>query len=238
MNTHLKQLWAAMKLPEKLQKSYKFFVVGLTYGCRSPVRADPRQPIARAHAVDLVVNRVRVTAHNRPGLVLDGLQRGQQLRYHDRDRACGGPVFVGCLLLRPLILADDDRTGYADRLCGQVYVRPVNRHDLRSAEAVQRQQRGNSKRLVCNVCHKDPDLLRVEPLALVRRHLRQRYLWHVVPAEFQRGRDHHPRIFQRLRFHAFCLGAHNRLPVRDLTDWLFHLRGEPIPGHGFVFPDC
>ena len=25
MNTHLKQLWAAMKLPEKLQKSYKFF---------------------------------------------------------------------------------------------------------------------------------------------------------------------------------------------------------------------
>ena len=33
MNTHLKQLWAAMKLPEKLQKSYKFFVVGLTYGC-------------------------------------------------------------------------------------------------------------------------------------------------------------------------------------------------------------
>lgn len=24
MNTHLKQLWAAMKLPEKLQKSYKF----------------------------------------------------------------------------------------------------------------------------------------------------------------------------------------------------------------------
>ena len=29
MNTHLKQLWAAMKLPEKLQKSYKFFCRGL-----------------------------------------------------------------------------------------------------------------------------------------------------------------------------------------------------------------
>lgn len=29
MNTHLKQLWAAMRLPEKLQKSYKFFCRGL-----------------------------------------------------------------------------------------------------------------------------------------------------------------------------------------------------------------
>lgn len=58
-----------------------------------PMRADLRQPIARTHAVDLVVNRVGVTAHDRPGLVLDGLQRGQQLRYHDRDRACGGSVF-------------------------------------------------------------------------------------------------------------------------------------------------
>ena len=29
MNTHLKQLWAAMKLPEKLQKSYKFVCRGL-----------------------------------------------------------------------------------------------------------------------------------------------------------------------------------------------------------------
>jgi len=29
VNTHLKQLWAAMKLPEKLQKSYKFFCRGL-----------------------------------------------------------------------------------------------------------------------------------------------------------------------------------------------------------------
>ena len=33
VNTHLKQLWAAMKLPEKLQKKViNFFVVGLTYG--------------------------------------------------------------------------------------------------------------------------------------------------------------------------------------------------------------
>lgn len=36
MNTHLKQLWAAMKLPEKLQKSYKFFCRGLDI--RVPLR--------------------------------------------------------------------------------------------------------------------------------------------------------------------------------------------------------
>ena len=54
-----------------------------------PVRADLRQPIARAHAVDLVVDRVRVAAHDRPGLVIDGLQCGEQLRYHDGDRARG-----------------------------------------------------------------------------------------------------------------------------------------------------
>lgn len=29
MNTHLKQLWAAMKLPKNFKKSYKFFCLGL-----------------------------------------------------------------------------------------------------------------------------------------------------------------------------------------------------------------
>lgn len=29
MNTHLKQLWAAMKLPKNFKKSYKFFCRGL-----------------------------------------------------------------------------------------------------------------------------------------------------------------------------------------------------------------
>lgn len=29
MNTHLKQLWAAMRLPENFKKSYKFFCRGL-----------------------------------------------------------------------------------------------------------------------------------------------------------------------------------------------------------------
>jgi hypothetical protein len=29
VNTHLKQLWAAMKLPKNFKKSYKFFCLGL-----------------------------------------------------------------------------------------------------------------------------------------------------------------------------------------------------------------
>lgn len=39
MNTHLKQLWAAMKLPEKLQKSYKFFCRGLDIRVRKRMKA-------------------------------------------------------------------------------------------------------------------------------------------------------------------------------------------------------
>lgn len=42
MNTHLKQLWAAMKLPEKLQKSYKFFCLGLDIRVAKIVEADMR----------------------------------------------------------------------------------------------------------------------------------------------------------------------------------------------------
>ena len=45
MNTHLKQLWAAMKLPEKLQKSYKFFCRGLDIRVAQIVKADAPQMI-------------------------------------------------------------------------------------------------------------------------------------------------------------------------------------------------
>ena len=43
MNTHLKQLWAAMKLPEKLQKSYKFFCRGLDIRVTEIMEADMLQ---------------------------------------------------------------------------------------------------------------------------------------------------------------------------------------------------
>ena len=44
MNTHLKQLWAAMKLPEKLQKSYKFFCRELDIRVAQVVEPDMLQP--------------------------------------------------------------------------------------------------------------------------------------------------------------------------------------------------
>lgn len=40
MNTHLKQLWAAMKLPKNFKKSYKFFCLGLDIRVPKHVRRD------------------------------------------------------------------------------------------------------------------------------------------------------------------------------------------------------
>ena len=40
MNTHLKQLWAAMKLPKNFKKSYKFFCLGLDIRVAQIVKAD------------------------------------------------------------------------------------------------------------------------------------------------------------------------------------------------------
>ena len=39
MNTHLKQLWAAMKLPKNFKKSYKFFCLGLDIRVRELLEA-------------------------------------------------------------------------------------------------------------------------------------------------------------------------------------------------------
>lgn len=40
MNTHLKQLWAAMKLPKNFKKSYKFFCRGLDIRVSEVVYSD------------------------------------------------------------------------------------------------------------------------------------------------------------------------------------------------------
>lgn len=42
MNTHLKQLWAAMKLPKNFKKSYKFFCLGLDIRVTNIVDSDTR----------------------------------------------------------------------------------------------------------------------------------------------------------------------------------------------------
>ena len=40
MNPHLKQLWAAMRLPENFKKSYKFFCRGLDIRVAQVVETD------------------------------------------------------------------------------------------------------------------------------------------------------------------------------------------------------
>ena len=59
MNTHLKQLWAAMKLPEKLQKSYKFFCRGLDIRVAQVVEADVLQPVLGQQPVEMLRHEVR-----------------------------------------------------------------------------------------------------------------------------------------------------------------------------------
>lgn len=60
MNTHLKQLWAAMKLPKNFKKSYKFFCLGLDIRVAQVVESDPAQTVlfqqlwkARCHGIRL-----------------------------------------------------------------------------------------------------------------------------------------------------------------------------------------
>ncbi len=45
MNPHLKQLWAAMRLPENFKKSYKFFCRGLDIRVAQPVEGDHGKPV-------------------------------------------------------------------------------------------------------------------------------------------------------------------------------------------------
>ena len=49
MNPHLKQLWAAMKLPKNFKKSYKFFCLGLDIRVAQIVETDVRQTIYTSH---------------------------------------------------------------------------------------------------------------------------------------------------------------------------------------------
>ena len=59
MNTHLKQLWAAMKLPEKLQKSYKFFCRGLDIRVAEVVIANRAETVLQEHFAENPCHIVR-----------------------------------------------------------------------------------------------------------------------------------------------------------------------------------
>lgn len=52
MNTHLKQLWAAMKLPKNFKKSYKFFCLGLDIRVAQVVEPDMGQVVLLQQLVE------------------------------------------------------------------------------------------------------------------------------------------------------------------------------------------
>ena len=62
MNTHLKQLWAAMKLPKNFKKSYKFFCLGLDIRVTEIMHPDSFYPAfltATVHLVGEIIFRYR-----------------------------------------------------------------------------------------------------------------------------------------------------------------------------------
>ena len=58
MNPHLKQLWAAMRLPENFKKSYKFFCRGLDIRGAQIVEADAGQAILPKQPVEVLRHEV------------------------------------------------------------------------------------------------------------------------------------------------------------------------------------
>ena len=59
MNTHLKQLWAAMKLPENFKKSYKFFCLGLDIRVTQIVKANVLKAIFLKYLLMFFRNIIR-----------------------------------------------------------------------------------------------------------------------------------------------------------------------------------
>lgn len=71
MNTHLKQLWAAMKLPKNFKKSYKFFCLGLDIRVAQIVEPNFRQAVLSGKPAgagkrwsDTLSNRLSATVSN------------------------------------------------------------------------------------------------------------------------------------------------------------------------------
>ena len=60
MNTHLKQLWAAMKLPKNFKKSYKFFCLGLDIRVTQIMEADAGQPRPLKERFHVAIGRVGI----------------------------------------------------------------------------------------------------------------------------------------------------------------------------------
>ena len=129
MNTHLKQLWAAMKLPEKLQKSYKFFCRGLDIRVTQIVKAHPAQAVAlqkfrkcvgqvlHPHPLPQLVHEYKAIVFIVVAVAADLLVQLLRL-FHlhkvfpeaaDERQGAQTGLGLGGLLLELLILAVDDR---------------------------------------------------------------------------------------------------------------------------------
>lgn len=69
MNTHLKQLWAAMKLPKNFKKSYKFFCLGLDIRVSESMYGNLRYPTPSAmpgkHIIHSRIVNLRFSHKNR-----------------------------------------------------------------------------------------------------------------------------------------------------------------------------
>ena len=59
MNPHLKQLWAAMRLPENFKKSYKFFCRGLDIRVPQLMQYDFRQVVIRKELAEQLRQIIR-----------------------------------------------------------------------------------------------------------------------------------------------------------------------------------
>ena len=129
MNTHLKQLWAAMKLPEKLQKSYKFFCRGLDIRVTQIVKAHPAQAVAlqkfrkcvgqvfHPHPLAQLIHEYKAIVFIVVAVAADLLVQLLRL-FHlhkvfpeaaDERQGAQTGLGLGGLLLELLILAVDDR---------------------------------------------------------------------------------------------------------------------------------
>ena len=65
MNTHLKQLWAAMKLPKNFKKSYKFFCRGLDIRVAQTMKNLIRKPFFINYFLHLVTNIAAIDRHSK-----------------------------------------------------------------------------------------------------------------------------------------------------------------------------
>ena len=115
MNTHLKQLWAAMRLPENFKKSYNFFCLGLDIRVPQVVDSYPLHPGFLGSPVHLVVQVA--LGHLKDSLVwldfVEGFQIVSDL-VRQKLRHLDDPDALGCFRVGDHIPAFQPLIGFGD----------------------------------------------------------------------------------------------------------------------------